>query len=130
MNDKPTISGKTDHKAGGNGALPVLDFWMNGSRDIAQRWSQSNSQFAKGVADLSQEFLASAQERFQVAADSWKSLFECRNPADLIECQRHFLEKATHQYFEESNKFAKRAVDIVNAALFPPSEQSKHQSPA
>jgi hypothetical protein len=49
--------------------------------------------------------------------NAWMKLASCRDPNDVLECQRHYAEKATSDYFEETSKLSRIAMSIATEGL-------------
>lgn len=69
----------------------------------------------KGVQELSQEITTFLQHRFQADMDAWKALTACRDPNEMLECQRNFAEMATKQYLEEAKNLTAKIIDMVSS---------------
>ena len=113
MTTSPETPEKMNPVSTANGAASSLGFWMNGSKEALERWTRSNVDALKGATDLSQEIMAFSQDRFQANVDGWKTLTECRSPADFIECQSRFVGNAATQYADEVNKLTSRVMTFM-----------------
>jgi hypothetical protein len=108
----------------GNGSIPDFRTWMDRQSHALESWAHFNNGMMKGANDLSHEIITFLQRRFQADMDAWKALTACRNPSDMLECQRDFAEMATKEYLEEAKKLTTQVIDIVGSATasFPPEQ--------
>jgi len=102
-------------------ASPFPDFglWTGGGIPALGNWTQSGSATMKDSFELAHEMLTFSQARLQANIDAWQALTTCRNPADFLECQKEFAEKATAQYLDETNKLTTRVIGIMSTAAAP-----------
>jgi hypothetical protein len=124
MTDDATASEKSKPTKAGNGLMPDFSPWMGGGANALDSWAQPTSSMMKGSFELAQEMLAFSQMRLQANIDAWKALTACRNPGDLLECQKEFTDKATAQCVDEANKISSRVISIMSGAAVPFREQA------
>lgn len=102
-------------------ASPFLDFssWTGSGVQALESWTQSGSATIKDSFEFAHEMLTFSQACLQANIDAWQALATCRNPADFLECQKEFAEKATAQYLDETNKLTTRVIGIMSTAAAP-----------
>lgn len=117
MPDDTTLDKSKRTKA----ASPFPDFssWTGGGIQALGSWTQSSAAAMKDSFELAHEMLTFSQARLQANIDAWQALATCRNPSDFLECQNEFAEKATAQYFDETNKLTTRLIGIMSSAATP-----------
>jgi hypothetical protein len=99
----------------GNTILADFRTWVAGQSHALESWAHFNNGMMKGANDLSQEIITFLQRRFQADMDVWKMLTSCRNPNEMLECQRDFAETATKEYLEEAKKLTTHVIDMVSS---------------
>ncbi len=104
--------------------MPDFSSWMGGGANALDSWAQSSSSMMKGTFELAQEMLTFSQMRLQANIDAWTALTACRNPGDLLECQKEFTDKAAAQCVDEANKLSSRMISIMSGAAVPFREQA------
>jgi hypothetical protein len=77
-----------------SGWAPNYGFLVESNQRAFARWFQ-------GMNALSQEIAQFTQSRLQEDMAAWSTLASCKSPADALECQQRFAEKATAGYVAE-----------------------------
>lgn len=85
-------------------------FLFDVNQQAIQRWT-------RGMSALSEQTNQFMQARFQEEIGAWNKLTACRNPPQLVEWQREYLEKAAADYLGQAEKLSLIAVEIANDSL-------------
>lgn len=93
------------------GLDPQMIFGL--SQQALERW-------VHGVSAVTEEMTQFVQGRVQEDMGVWMRLAACRDPNEVLECQRHFMEKATHDYFQEAGKLSRLAMSIATEGFGSP----------
>lgn len=70
-----------------------------------------------GMTVLSQEIAQFTQSRLQEDIAAWSMLTSCTNPADVLDCQRRFAQKAKAVYTEEAAKLSQMMMSLAQEGL-------------
>lgn len=91
------------------------DFAGQASRNL-QALAQSNTVLARGMQDLSEEWIGLAQERLQKNIDSLTALTRCRSLSELMEAQGAILRNNLTQMLENSRRLVALSSRVANEA--------------
>ncbi|MCB5175757.1 MULTISPECIES: phasin family protein [Microvirga] len=96
---------------------------MRGGQDLTGRTSQnvwaaveSGSVLARGLQDVSQEWVGLAQERLQKNIDGLSSLSRCRTLSELFEAQSALMRNNMTQMLDNSRRIVELSSRIANEA--------------
>lgn len=117
MPDETTLDKSKRTKA--ESPIPDFSSWTGSGVRALESWTQSSSATMKDSFEFAHEMLTFSQARLQANIDAWQALATCRNPADFLECQKEFAEKATAQYLDETSKLTTRMIGIMSSATTP-----------
>lgn len=105
MPDNPATSERTKRSAAMSAFAPAnIDTWMSGYRQTLETWMRSGDGALKRAALFTEEIMDFSRNRFQADLEAWDAIASCRSPADFVECQRQYVQKASSDYLEEANK--------------------------
>ncbi|RDI61152.1 phasin family protein [Microvirga subterranea] len=93
------------------------DFAGQATRNL-QALAQSNTVLARGMQDVSEEWIGLAQERLQKNIDSLSALTRCRSLAELMEAQGAMLRNNLTQMLENSRRIVALSSRVANEASF------------
>jgi hypothetical protein len=73
--------------------------------------------WARGISAFADEVGRFTQTRLHEDGEVWQMLATCRNPMEVLECQRQYAEKTAGQYLEEANKITQLFMNSANDSL-------------
>ncbi len=88
-----------------NGSAPP--FFFNIDQQPFQSW-------ARGMSALTEEMGQFMQARLREDIGAWSKLTACRDPSQLLETQRQYVEKSAADYLDEAGKLTRLALDMTN----------------
>lgn len=71
----------------------------------------------EGAGDFSSEVIQFVAQRIAEDVKTQHEIMECTNPADLVQIQQRFLQKAFDQYTAETGKLVKLSSDLLHTTL-------------
>lgn len=71
----------------------------------------------EGAGDFSSEVIQFVAERIAEDVKTQHEIMECKTPADLVQIQQRFLQKAFDQYAAETGKLVKMSNEMLHTAL-------------
>lgn len=110
------VSFRTKGTVPGNEPGPDLSAWLHGQDAVLRTWAQLGNGMMKNAFELSQEITTFSLSRLQAGMGAWEGFASCRNPSDLFDRQRQFVEQMTRQYFDEASKVATRMLELARGA--------------
>jgi len=93
-----------------NVSAPDYGFLLEANQRAFAHWFH-------GMTVLSQEIAQFTQSRLQEDIAAWSMLASCTNPADVLDCQRRFAQKATAVYTEEVAKLSQMMMSLAQEGL-------------
>lgn len=105
MRGNSTTPEKTKRVAPANGLAP----------DLAP-FARSGASMIENASELAQEMMGFSQSCVEAGMDAWQAFAACRSPADLLECQRQFVERSTARSFEQASKLGARFFSAMSSA--------------
>jgi hypothetical protein len=91
---------------------PPLDAFFTFNQNALERWVQA-------MIEISQEIAQFTQARLEEDVAAWVRFAGCRSPDEALECQQHFLERASGQYLMESNRLSQMIAGLTSAGASP-----------
>jgi hypothetical protein len=85
------------------------------SRNL-QAVAECGTVLARGVEDISREWLDWAQQRFQSHLDGLNALLRCRTPQDFVAVQSDQVRQNLELLIESTRRVAERSVQLAEAA--------------
>ncbi len=120
MSDNASISENTKRLAAiGEFAAPNVNAWMSGYQQALENWMQSGGGALKRAALLSEELMNFSRSRLQADIEAWEAIGSCRSPADFLERQRQYVQKASSDYLEEATKLTTGMVAFLSDVATP-----------
>ena len=80
---------------------------------------QSNTVFAKGLEQMSREFMTYAQASLETAASATKALFQAKTLQDVIALNNEYAKTSLDSFLANSSKLSDLGVKVANEALEP-----------
>jgi phasin family protein len=93
-----------------SGWAPNYGFLVESNQRAFARWFQ-------GMNALSQEIAQFTQSRLREDMAAWSTLASCNSPADALECQQRFAEKAIAGYVAEVTKLSQMMMSLASEGL-------------
>jgi len=104
-------------------ALQLFSFSGRDTRDLADQASrnlqaiaQSGTVLARGVQDVSQQWMSMTQDRFQKNLDGFNALTRCRSVPDAVAIQSSIVRNNLEQMLENSRRLAEHSMRIAEEA--------------
>lgn len=124
---RTAVSGIQDVVQSGLGAASeLMQFYsmpLRSGQDLAGRTTenlraiaQSSTVLARGLQDVSEEWIGLAQERIRKNLDGLSNLTQCRNMAELLEAQGELMRNNLTQMLENSRRIVELSSRIANEA--------------
>ena len=104
------------HTQAPKGTLPTSG-WTPNYRFLLESNQRAFVRWFLGVNELSQEIAQFTQSRLQEDIAALSTLVSCNSPADALECQRRFAEKATAGYVAEVTKLSQMMMSLASEGL-------------
>ena len=73
--------------------------------------------WASGISAFAEEIAQFTKTQLNDGAEGWQVLAACKSPADALEVQRRYAEKAAGLYFEEAGKLTRLAMTMASGGL-------------
>jgi hypothetical protein len=93
-----------------NVSAPDYGFLLEANQRAFAHWFH-------GMTVLSQEITQFTQGRLQEDIAAWSMLASCTNPADVLDCQRRFAQRATAVFTEEVAKLSQMMMSLAQEGL-------------
>jgi len=90
------------------GLDPLLAF--RASQQLFEAWTKGTGAFASEICEF-------ARTRLREDISTWTRLMGCKEPRELLECQRQFAEGATKAYLDEAGKLSRLTAEMVGDSL-------------
>jgi phasin family protein len=104
-------------------ALQIFSFSGRDTRDLADQASrnlqaiaQSGTVLARGVQDVSQQWMSMTQDRLQKNLDGFNALTRCRSVPDAVAVQSSLVRNNLEQMLENGRRLAELSIRIAEEA--------------
>ncbi len=99
------------------GKLADFGVWEQGCAQALENYLQSGAALMQGSMDIGKDMLEFSQGRLKTNISQMSTLAGCKNPTEILDCQRHSAEEAMNQYLEEANKITAQMTEIMRDSV-------------
>ncbi len=89
---------------------------------------ESQMIFAKGLEEVSKNFVQYAQKSFMANAEAWKAVTEIKTPADLVNFNKSYSQEKVETLVKESVALGENLVKVANDSNKPLQQFWKNSS--
>ena len=95
------------------GKAADIHAWEQGYAQALDNCLQTGAVLMQGGMDIGKDVLEFSQGRLKRNIDRISALAECKNPTEMLDCQRNSAEETMNEYLEEAHKISSHMTGIM-----------------